>query len=132
MNPRSIRLAVSAFLALGVSSTSIRAQSFTGLGEIAGGGFFSEALGVSAAGSTVVGDSLAQGSPPCGGRYAAFVWRAASGMLSINDQTGSGASSYAYAASADGLVVGGVDFGGPPMGARAFYWTDTVGPIEFG
>ena len=49
-----------------------------GLGDLAGGGFFSYAYGVSGDGSTVVGVSS-------NGGYDAFVWTPGGGMESLYD-----------------------------------------------
>jgi hypothetical protein len=55
------------------------AASFTGLGDLPGGSFYSVAYGVSADGSVVVG----QGNSASGGE--AFIWGATYGMRNLKD-----------------------------------------------
>lgn len=52
----------------------------TGLGDLPGGSFFSEARGVSADGSVVAGESYSSAS-----EREAFVWEAQNGMRSVRD-----------------------------------------------
>lgn len=93
-----------AFVAM---SFSARAQStFTGLGDLAGGGTHSEAWGVSADGTTVVGHSLSTGAGPCitAGleHFEAFRWKVSTGMVGLCDIAGGPEGSWAYDASSDG------------------------------
>ena len=77
------------------------APSFQGLGDLPGGGFFSQAEAVSGDGSTVVG--LADAGPATAG---AFRWQGGV-MTPLGDLLGGSVSSVAHGASADGSVVVG-------------------------
>ena len=66
-----------------VSSQAL-ATSFLPLGDLPGGGFFSQAFGVSADGSTVVGGSNSQSSIG----PEAFRWTAGGGMVGLGDLPG--------------------------------------------
>src|SRR5690242_17639301 len=105
--------AAAALLALaGAAATSSAQPTFTGLGDLSGGQFYSEAWAVSADGSAVFGASIINGNVLFGGTYAAFRWTAASGMIDIYDVGGIGTICKAYAASPDGnTAVGGADYG---------------------
>jgi uncharacterized membrane protein len=108
--------------------------TFTALGELPGGQYFSEVWGVSGDGSTVVGDSIVNGNALFGGTYAAFVWRLNSGMVDIYDLGGIGTICRAYGANGDGSVVVGVaDYGVlTPTRIVAFVWTEATGTVEIG
>lgn len=78
----------------------IRCQLYT-FGDLSGGGFHSQAFGVSADGSVVVGVS----ESASGGQ--AFRWTSGGGMIGLGDLPGGGFQSTAYDVSGDGsLVVG--------------------------
>ena len=83
------------------------------------------ARAVSADGSVVVGFTH---SP--NGRYEAFRWTPATGMVGLGDLPGSEFHSAAYGVSADGSTVVGRSsrFGGG--GDRAFRWTAETGMVE--
>jgi probable HAF family extracellular repeat protein len=107
---------------------------FTGLGDLRGGGFSSEANGVSADGSVVVGvGRSAKG-------IEAFRWTQAGGIVGLGDLPGGDFASDAHAVSDDGLVVvGGSDCTvscSPGAGCRslpgAFRWTPAGGMILLG
>ncbi len=118
-----------------LTATPALAQpSFTPLGDLPGGSFHSEAWGVSADGSTVVGASIINGNILFGGTYAAFRWTAQSGLVNIYDVGNIGSICRAYAASADGSVVGGgADYGVlSPTQIVAFIWTQEAGVQEIG
>ena len=108
--------------------------SFMGLGDLPGGSFHSEAWGVSADGSTVVGASIVNGNVLFGGTYAAFRWTAATGIVDIYDLGGIGTVCRAYAVIADGsTVVGGADYGTlSPTQSVAFLWRNEIGTVEIG
>jgi probable HAF family extracellular repeat protein len=74
---------------------------FTGLGDLRGGGFSSEANGVSADGSVVVGVGRSTKG------IEAFRWTQAGGMVGLGDLAGGDFASDAHAVSDDGLVVVG-------------------------
>jgi len=90
------------------------------LGELPGGFFGnSKAFGVSADGSTIVGqDDSASG-------LEAFVWTLPTGMLGIGDLAGGGFESSAADASADGSIVVGT--GTTDAGSEAFVWDANAG-----
>ena len=91
-----------------------------GLGDLTGGIFFSEAFGVSADGSTVVGWSLATESV-----FEAFLWTSGGGMVGLSDLPGGLFESRANDVSADGSVV--VGQGLSALGIEAFIWDATNG-----
>ena len=97
-----------------------------GLGDLPGGDFGSEAYGVSADGSVVVG----VGSGAAG--REAFRWTSDGGMVSLGDLPG-GTNSMAFDVSADGRVVVGSGAMVPVMNGQmaifgeAFIWTEADG-----
>src|SRR5690242_575787 len=101
------------------------AQSFQGLGFLPGQAA-SQALGVSADGSVVVG-----GSGPAGSTQSqAFRWTASTGMVGLGFLPGYN-SSIATAASADGSVVVGYSFNTANQ-TEAFRWTAANGMVSLG
>lgn len=77
-----------------------RAQSFSGIGDLAGGAFESEAYGVSADGRTVVGRSRSAAG------WEAVRWRDNT-LISLGDLPGGPVESYARSANFDGsLLIG--------------------------
>src|SRR5262245_51405154 len=120
---RSRLLAATA--AAAACAAPLLAQSFTGLGDLDGGMIFSEAWGVSADGSTVVGDSITNGHILFGAVYGAFRWTAATGLEDIYNLGGIGTTCRAYAVNNNGSVIVGVaDYGVlTPTQIVAFMWT---------
>jgi probable HAF family extracellular repeat protein len=102
---------------LSLIATAGWSQSLTWLGTL--GGNQSEASGVSADGSVVVG-----WAENAAGQGRAFRWTAAEGMQDLG--TLGGRQSYAYAVSADGAVVVGWAEKAVWQG-RAFRWTASGG-----
>ncbi len=98
--------------------------SFQGLGDLPGGGFFSQAFGVSADGSVVVG----VGTSPSG--TEAFRWTQAGGMVGLGGLVGPALFSIATAVSADGSVVVGESTSA--SGEEAFRWTQAGGMVGLG
>jgi hypothetical protein len=90
-----------------------------GLGDLPGGGFFSQANGVSADGSTIVGYSSAFDLPL---NNRAFRWTAETGLIALPDVPGIGPTANAEAVSADGSIVVGGAY--PRFGSSngAFAW----------
>jgi probable HAF family extracellular repeat protein len=128
--------------------------SFTGVGDLPGGSFFSQALAVSADGSTVVGPSSpgvfrwtsmdgigpldvtagafavsGDGSVIVGGDNA-YRWTEATGQVVLGDLPGGLTSSVAYGVSTDGSVV--VGKGTSEFGSEAFRWTQAGGMVGLG
>jgi probable HAF family extracellular repeat protein len=101
-----------------LSSAAAHAQSFTPLGDLAGGDFDSGAWGVSADAEVVVGD--AQPGSTANDREA-FRWTSAGGMVGLGKVAGLPLESDALAASADGSVI--VGYSAP----YAFRWTTAGG-----
>jgi probable HAF family extracellular repeat protein len=107
---------------------------FKGLGDLPGRGFNSEANGVSADGSVVVGVGRSANGTE------AFHWTQAGGMVGLGDLPGGDFTSYANGVSDDGLVVvGGSDCTvacSPGAGCRslpgAFRWTPAGGMTLLG
>ena len=94
-----------------------------GLGDLSGGDFYSSACGVSADGSTVVGQSNSASG------YEAFHWTSASGMVGLGYPSGGWFNSSALSVSADGsTIVGHYDVSDAGDG-KAFIW-DTVNGIK--
>ena len=83
------------------------------------GNDFSRALGISADGSTVVGQSEGPLGPE------AFRWTQSTGMVGLGDLPGGSFDSLAWDASADGSRV--VGFGSFDTGLEAFIWDETNG-----
>ena len=102
-----------------------------GLGDLPGGDFYSDASGVSADGSVVVGSSKSASSGGTGtGRTEAFRWAQATGMVGLGDLPGGLFYSKANGVSADGSVVVGVSEGA--NGNEAFRWTQATGMVGLG
>jgi probable HAF family extracellular repeat protein len=97
--------------------------SFTPLGDLLGGGFNSSAFGISADGSTVVGQSVSELSSSGDGE--AMYWTEAGGMVGLYSQFGD--SSWAYGVSADGSFV--VGLGSSVYGRGAFRLTKADGAV---
>ncbi|MEM7410847.1 MAG: hypothetical protein AAF430_11480 [Myxococcota bacterium] len=81
-------------------ASTATAASFEGVGDLSGGGFFSEALDVSDDGTTVVGRSASSSGDE------AFRWQAGT-LTGLGDLPGSPFASVAYGVSADGSIVVG-------------------------
>ena len=77
----------------------IAPASFQGLGDLPGGGIFSQGRAVSAYGSVVVGGSTS------GSGDEAFRWTEADGMVGLSDLPGGPFQSIASAVSAGGSVI---------------------------
>lgn len=121
---------------LALSAATAHAQStFTPLGDLPGGLFHSEAWGVSADGSTVVGHSLSTGAASCLGfgtpHFEAFVWKAATGMVGKCDIPGGPEGSWAYDASGDGSHYVGYSYSvsGNEAHRDMLGWGDLAGGI---
>ncbi|CAK9076044.1 PEP-CTERM sorting domain-containing protein [Durusdinium trenchii] len=100
-----------------------------GLGDLPGGGFFSNAYDVSADGAVVVGSGYSNsvyGTPI----YEAYRWTSGSGMVGLDNLSGGYASSYAYGVSDDGSVVVGMSESGGV--SQAFRWTSGSGMVGLG
>jgi probable HAF family extracellular repeat protein len=103
------------------AAAAVAQPTFRGLGDLPGGGFYSESWGISADGRVPVGASIIGGSgfaPQLG----AFAWSTNSGLFQV--YTDSAASSHAFAASTDGsVIVGDADYGAfSPLNVQAFVW----------
>jgi probable HAF family extracellular repeat protein len=115
------------------AATPADAQPMVGLGSLSGG--VSEATGVSADGSTVVGwsyyDLLGNGE--------AFRWTAATGMVGLGTLPNPGTpyiGSFATGVSADGSTVVGSGYAISPdfsnSSVEAFIWTPATGLVGLG
>jgi probable HAF family extracellular repeat protein len=113
------RFLLAALAAVALASSAAADPSFQGLGDLEGGFVYSEAFGVSADGSVVVG----QGHSTSG--YEAFRWTQAGGMVGLGDLPGWDFGSVAYGVSSDGSVVVGQSVSG--SGYEAFIWDSTNG-----
>ncbi len=93
-----------------------------GLGDLAGGSFFSLALAINSDGSVLVG----RGSSASG--FEAFRWTSGTGMVGLGDLAGGGFFSQALGVNADGSVIVGT--GSSASGNEAFRWTEAGGMIR--
>jgi len=106
------------------ASPALAAAMFQGLGDLPGGSTYSKAFGVSADGSTVVGESK---STSGSNELEAFRWTALDGMQGLGDLSGGIFRSYAYGVSADGSVVVGTGSSTASADGQAFRWTVDTG-----
>jgi probable HAF family extracellular repeat protein len=90
-----------------------------GLGDLAGGTFFSRAEAASVDGSVIVGWSASDSG------FEAFRWTEADGMVGLGDLAGGSFLSRARDVSADGSVVVGT--GESDAGVEGFRWTESGG-----
>lgn len=110
---------IAATAALAVSAAHVHAAaSFQLLGRLSNSTGNAYATGVSADGSTVIGES------PNGTVYSAFRWTAATGMQEMNFYR-------AYAVSGDGTRVAGYNHN-PSAGDNAIRWTAATGQQSLG
>ena len=106
---------------------SAQSLSFQGLGDLAGGNYESQAWGVSADGSTIVGYSNSAFGTE------AFRWTAASGITGLGDIDGGNFFSRAHAVSGDGSrIIGYGTYAGSASYTEAVHWTGTAGPTGTG
>jgi probable HAF family extracellular repeat protein len=90
----------------------------TGIGDLAGDGFLSNARGCSPDGSVIIGDATdADGS-------RGFRWTSGGGMVALEDLPGGSVTSQAHALSRNGRVIVGRSIGAE--GSRAVAWRDGV------
>jgi probable HAF family extracellular repeat protein len=101
-----------------------------GLGDLPGGVFQSQALGVSADGAVVVGFGTRSAPDPPTGTLEAFRWTAGGGMVGLGDLPGGFFRSQASGVSADGAVVVGGSVSA--LGSEAFRWTPAGGMVGLG
>lgn len=101
------------------------ATGMVGLGDLQGGDYWSDARGVSADGSVVVGMSLNATS-----NFEAFRWTSGTGMVGLGDLPGGGFDVRANDVSADGNVV--VGNGSSATGPEAYLWTSGGGMMGLG
>ncbi|MCA9283344.1 MAG: hypothetical protein KDA30_15045 [Phycisphaerales bacterium] len=110
------------------NATPTQGLSFSLLGDLEGGSFYSGATAISGDGTTVVGQSSSANG------FEAFIWRAGTGMVGIGDLPTGEFSSYASGVSHDGSVVVGISrvLDGQFSAGRAFRWTTETGMVELG
>jgi uncharacterized membrane protein len=151
MKPRTFNLSRAGawLLPLGLAAGALFATpTFVFLGELPGGSDYSVALGVSADGTYVVGESSSTTSGPIDpGRLTsgteAFIWNAGSGMVGLgfipnaNTTDFPDVSSSAAAVSADGSVVVGKSgevveiFGGAPSNPVSIGFAEQTFPFRW-
>jgi probable HAF family extracellular repeat protein len=95
-------------------------EGMVGLGDLLGGRFWSNAGGVSADGSVIVGSSISDTG------YTAFRWTETTGMIALRE---SGYSEASRTTQDGSVVVGLASFGG---GITAFRWTRETGMKSIG
>ncbi len=122
-------LILSTLITSSPSSGAEPTASFQGLGDLAGGDFYSAATSISADGSTVVGYSHVvelEGGNSAG--YEAFRWTRASGTIAgLGVLSGGEYNSLARDVSADGSIV--VGFSWSAVGVEAFRWSNDTGTM---
>jgi probable HAF family extracellular repeat protein len=120
--------AILAILLTGLSATALAAPTFTPIGDLPGGGFYSQLHAVSANGARAAGDSIVGGS--------GFSQITAPCVYDSNGLVALGylGTSSARAVNADGTAITGVcDFGSfDPRGTQAFLWTPSTGILLLG
>lgn len=105
------------YLTLFAAATGMRAEvSFQGLGDLAGGMFYSTPTDLSSDGTVVVGQAVS------GDGWVAFRWTAGGGMQSLGDLPGGAVSSVAFGVSPDGTAATGWSESGTNQ-REAFVWT---------
>ncbi|MCA9305708.1 MAG: hypothetical protein KDA16_04210 [Phycisphaerales bacterium] len=115
--------------AQGAVATPTPGVSFSLLGDLPGGSFYSSATAISGDGTTVVGHSHSSNG------FEAFVWRTGTGMVGIGDLPGGAFDSLAQSVSYDGSVVVGIGrtvIEPPFQTGRGFRWTASEGMIDLG
>jgi probable HAF family extracellular repeat protein len=121
---RATILAIAAMVFTFGIAERAQAAKFLGLGDLTGGSFSSDAFGVSADGSVVVGGSTSASG------LEAFRWTSGGGMVGLGDLAGGSFFSRANGVSADGsVVVGGSS---SASGQDAFRWTSGGGLVSLG
>jgi len=133
MNVQPFWLRTGVLSAVCISCLSVRVlavgATFTPLGDLPGGDFYSQAFAVSADGTTVVGWS--RGSDPgipFQVSHEAFRWTQADGMVGLGDVDSAFVYSRGVAVSADGqIIVGSASLGAGDRDIVAFRWTPTTG-----
>lgn len=122
---------ISLGIGLGAIGVTFPAQAafFQGLGFLPGGSLYgqSQAWGISADGSVVVGDSVS-----ANGRREAFRWTQGTGMVGLGYLPGLLGESYAWAVSGDGSVVVGSSRDTLIDEFEAFRWTEATGMVGLG
>lgn len=124
----ALSLLIAAIATLLLTPDECHAQaSFQGLGDLAGGSFFSQAYGISADGGVVVGDSHSGlGREP-------FAWDAASGVMQGLGELPGTNHSNCTGVSADGrVVVGGSSSNSSGSVSEAFIWDAGSGMVGLG
>ncbi|WP_334157932.1 autotransporter domain-containing protein [Oryzomicrobium sp.] len=128
LRPSPLSCALLLAFATPLTGAAFAQGSLVDLGKL-NGGTFSQASGVSANGSVVVGTA---DDGALGNARRAFLWTASGGMVSLGTLNG-GTASQAAAVSADGsVVVGGVTDGSVGNLYRAFRWTSGGGLVSLG
>ncbi len=100
------------------------------LGDLPGGAYNSNAFGVSANGSVIVGESASTNSSSNAAWNEAFRWTQSGGMQALGDLSGGNFGSLAWNISADGNVI--VGQGVSHNGYEAFRWTSSGGLVALG
>lgn len=98
---------------------SIAGGNLHGLGDLAGGTYFSEAAATNQNGSVIVGRSDSTDG------VQAFRWTLTNGMVGLGDLPGGSFESKAIAVNADGSVVTGTSLSA--QGEEPFIWSDATG-----
>jgi probable HAF family extracellular repeat protein len=104
---------------------AIAGLTFTPLGDLPGGNFFSLATDISADGTTVVGASFTDRGEE------AFRWTASTGMVPLGELPTGISVTHASAVSQDGQVIVGV-MQTPNLADQAFRWTASTGFVGLG
>lgn len=113
-----------AFACLSLAPAAWATGEFDPLGDLAGGAFHSEAVGVSGDGTVVAGNGVGVN----GGE--GFRWTQAGGMVTLGDLPGGGIDNEAYGISSDGSTI--VGYGTSSSGIEAMRWTLAGGMVGLG
>lgn len=108
---------------LWTAAAHAQVPSFTGVGDLPGGGAESAAFDVSADGSVVVGESLGASGTE------AFRWTSSGGIAGLGFLSGVDPYSTARAVSANGSVVAGTSNGSDGI-ERAYRWSGTMTALD--
>ena len=99
-----------------------QAGGMVGLGDLAGGFYYSVASAISDDGNVIVGTSNSSNG------YEAFKWTQAGGMVGLGDLAGGSFSSRANAVNTDGTVIVGA--GTHTTQFEAFIWKESTGMLS--
>jgi probable HAF family extracellular repeat protein len=122
LSPRKQACVVAIGLLVAGAASGQNRPDFDGVGDLAGGIYYSETQAVADDGSVVVGGSESGSGPQ------AFRWTAAGGIVGMGDFSGGEFASQATGVSANGSVIVGTGVNSSDE-SRAFRWTSGSGLV---